>query len=240
LIKHYCLARRILQHEPHTILSNLPKIIREPYYRLTVKCLSTSPLCVRPNTFGDPTNPAAVSASLQSPADTLQQTALFSSKTAFQSGLGHCEGGLIVLEHATTLDFDILGLNSIHPPMRRDPDQHAEDKLCQRLLLLGASGSIATIDIHSSQASRKTMILLFSRSKRVRSRRRRPWRGDGSVWLTRVDWMAEFRSRRMNTIGEMTLNPCNIPASAILKRQVSLRRKVKVQISINSSLNIRL
>jgi len=47
-------------------------------------------------------------------------------------------GGLIVLEHVTALDFDFLGLDSIHPPMRRDPDQHAEDKLCQRLLLLGA------------------------------------------------------------------------------------------------------
>jgi len=47
-------------------------------------------------------------------------------------------GGVIALEHATALDFDFLGLNSIHPPMRRDPDQHAEDKLCQRLLLLGA------------------------------------------------------------------------------------------------------
>lgn len=47
-------------------------------------------------------------------------------------------GGLIVLERATALDFDFLGLDSLHPPMRRDPDQEAEDKLCQRLLLLGA------------------------------------------------------------------------------------------------------
>jgi hypothetical protein len=47
-------------------------------------------------------------------------------------------GGLIVLERATALDFDFLGLDSVHPPMRRDPDQDAEDKLCERLLLLGA------------------------------------------------------------------------------------------------------
>ena len=44
-------------------------------------------------------------------------------------------------------------------------------------------------------------------------------------------------SALMNSIGEMTPNPCNIPASAIPKRQVSLRRKVGVQFCINSSLS---
>lgn len=47
-------------------------------------------------------------------------------------------GGLIVLESVTALDFDFLGLDSLHPPMRRDPNQDTEDMLCQRLLLLGA------------------------------------------------------------------------------------------------------
>lgn len=47
-------------------------------------------------------------------------------------------GGLVVLEHATALDFEFLGLDAVHPPMRRDPAQDAEDRLCQRLLLLGA------------------------------------------------------------------------------------------------------
>jgi hypothetical protein len=47
-------------------------------------------------------------------------------------------GGLIVLEHATTLDFEFLGLDLIHPSMRRNPNQEDEDKLCQRLLMLGA------------------------------------------------------------------------------------------------------
>lgn len=47
-------------------------------------------------------------------------------------------GGLIVLECATALDFEFLGLDALHPPIRRDPNQEAEDKLCQRLLLLGA------------------------------------------------------------------------------------------------------
>jgi hypothetical protein len=32
----------------------------------------------------------------------------------------------------------------------------------------------------------------------------------------------------MNTIWEMTLNPCNTPVSAIPKRQVSSRRKVQI------------
>lgn len=44
----------------------------------------------------------------------------------------------MVLEHATTLDFEFLGLDLVHPSMRRNPIQNAEDKLCQRLLMLGA------------------------------------------------------------------------------------------------------
>ncbi|OIW29829.1 hypothetical protein CONLIGDRAFT_631903 [Coniochaeta ligniaria NRRL 30616] len=47
-------------------------------------------------------------------------------------------GGVIVLRHATALDFDFLGLDPVDPPMLRDRDQDAEDALCQRLLLLGA------------------------------------------------------------------------------------------------------
>lgn len=47
-------------------------------------------------------------------------------------------GGVIVLERATAPDFDFLGLDRIHPPMRRDRNQDAEDDLCQRLLMLGA------------------------------------------------------------------------------------------------------
>lgn len=47
-------------------------------------------------------------------------------------------GGLIVLEDATALDFEFLGLDNINPPLRRDPNQDNEDRLCRRLLLLGA------------------------------------------------------------------------------------------------------
>jgi len=47
-------------------------------------------------------------------------------------------GGLIVLSHATAVDFDFLELDRVAPPRHRDPSQAAEDRLCQRLLLLGA------------------------------------------------------------------------------------------------------
>lgn len=47
-------------------------------------------------------------------------------------------GGLIVLEQATPVDFDFLGFDTVHPPIRRHRDQDAEDALCQKLLLLGA------------------------------------------------------------------------------------------------------
>lgn len=47
-------------------------------------------------------------------------------------------GGVIVLERATALDFDFLGLDPVDLPMLRDRDQDKEDALCQRLLLLGA------------------------------------------------------------------------------------------------------
>ena len=47
-------------------------------------------------------------------------------------------GGLIVLERATAIDMDLLGLDPVHPSPRRDPDQEAEDHFCQQLLQLGA------------------------------------------------------------------------------------------------------
>ena len=47
-------------------------------------------------------------------------------------------GGVIILEEAEAIDFDFLGLNPLHPPLKRDHDQDAEDAFCQRLLLLGS------------------------------------------------------------------------------------------------------
>ena len=48
-------------------------------------------------------------------------------------------GGVIVLENATPPDFDFLHLDALDPPLRRDPDQTAEDAFCQALLHLGAT-----------------------------------------------------------------------------------------------------
>lgn len=48
-------------------------------------------------------------------------------------------GGVIVLENATPPDFDFLQLDTLDPPLRRDPDQSAEDSFCQALLRLGAT-----------------------------------------------------------------------------------------------------
>ena len=47
-------------------------------------------------------------------------------------------GGLIVLKNVTGADFDFLGLDPVHPPLQRSPDQDEEDEFCQQLLLLGA------------------------------------------------------------------------------------------------------
>jgi hypothetical protein len=47
-------------------------------------------------------------------------------------------GGLIVLERVTPVDLDFLGLDPMRLRLERDPDQHAEDRLCQQLLHLGA------------------------------------------------------------------------------------------------------
>lgn len=48
-------------------------------------------------------------------------------------------GGVIVLENATPPDFDFLHLDPLDPPLRRDPDQTAEDAFCRGLLRLGAT-----------------------------------------------------------------------------------------------------
>lgn len=48
-------------------------------------------------------------------------------------------GGVIVLENATPPDFDFLHLDTLDPPLRRDPDQTAEDTFCRALLCLDAA-----------------------------------------------------------------------------------------------------
>lgn len=47
-------------------------------------------------------------------------------------------GGLIVLQCATAVDFDFLGLDRGMPPLQRHSSPSAEDDFCRRLLLLGA------------------------------------------------------------------------------------------------------
>jgi hypothetical protein len=47
-------------------------------------------------------------------------------------------GGLVVLERATALDVEFLGLDPVRIARYRDEDQSREDELCQRLLQLGA------------------------------------------------------------------------------------------------------
>lgn len=48
-------------------------------------------------------------------------------------------GGLVVLDRVTLVDFDFLGFDTVSPPLKRDRDQDAEDEVCKRLLLLGAT-----------------------------------------------------------------------------------------------------
>lgn len=47
-------------------------------------------------------------------------------------------GGVIILDGATSVDFEFLDLNPLDPPMKRLGDQNLENKFCKRLLLLGA------------------------------------------------------------------------------------------------------
>jgi hypothetical protein len=48
-------------------------------------------------------------------------------------------GGIIVLKNATPPDFDILHLDLLDPPLRRNAGQDAEDAFCRALLHLGAT-----------------------------------------------------------------------------------------------------
>ena len=46
--------------------------------------------------------------------------------------------GIVVLERATALEVEFLGLDPVRIARYRDEDQSREDELCQRLLQLGA------------------------------------------------------------------------------------------------------
>ncbi|KAL2844077.1 hypothetical protein BJY01DRAFT_248322 [Aspergillus pseudoustus] len=48
-------------------------------------------------------------------------------------------GGIIVLTDANRVDFDYLGWDILDPPLKRDRNQEAEDEVCKKLLLLGAT-----------------------------------------------------------------------------------------------------
>ncbi|KAJ0423007.1 hypothetical protein BJY00DRAFT_310606 [Aspergillus carlsbadensis] len=48
-------------------------------------------------------------------------------------------GGVIVLSGASRVDFDYLGWDILNLPRKRDQDQDAEDEVCKKLLLLGAT-----------------------------------------------------------------------------------------------------
>lgn len=47
-------------------------------------------------------------------------------------------GGLIVLNLATPIDFEFLGIDTFNPQLGRDSNQDKEDRFCQLLLRLGA------------------------------------------------------------------------------------------------------
>jgi hypothetical protein len=47
------------------------------------------------------------------------------------------QGGFVMIEDATALDFEFLDTNPLDPPMRRDPDQDAEDAFAEQLLWIG-------------------------------------------------------------------------------------------------------
>lgn len=47
------------------------------------------------------------------------------------------QGGFVMIEDATALDFEFLSIDPLDPPTRRDRDQNAEDAFAKRLLLIG-------------------------------------------------------------------------------------------------------
>jgi hypothetical protein len=47
------------------------------------------------------------------------------------------QGGFVMIEDATGLDFQFLNINPLEPPTQRDRDQNAEDAFAKRLLLIG-------------------------------------------------------------------------------------------------------
>lgn len=67
----------------------------------------------------------------------IQRTEIWDNKVKIFGWPSH--GGVIVLDNATLVDLDFLGWDTVNPPLKRDRDQDAEDRVCQRLLLLGAT-----------------------------------------------------------------------------------------------------
>ena len=122
-------------------------------------------------------------------------------------------GGLIVLNHATSLDFDFLGLDPIHPPMRRDPNQEAEDRLCQRLLLLGAKwfdsrdryGFVANVaDDHDP-----TILALEAGEAQAPTKMERRWVSvgypgelNGGLWVAEYDTVMYGMQEKYNLLPE--------------------------------------
>jgi len=108
-------------------------------------------------------------------------------------------GGVIVLQCATALDFDFLGLDTVHTPTHRNPDQNAEDSLCKRLLLLGAKwfdsyeryGFIANVE----EDHDPTILALEAGEAEPPTTMERRWvsightntNGDGGLWVAEYD-----------------------------------------------------
>ncbi|KAL6415969.1 hypothetical protein AUP68_00176 [Ilyonectria robusta] len=105
-------------------------------------------------------------------------------------------GGKIVLERATGVDCEFLGLDPVQSQLRRDPDQDVEDRFCQRLLLLGAkwfdsqerAGHIFTMqegyDVHSLTHEIKEIPRATKMERRWTSV---GWPKDGGFWVAEYD-----------------------------------------------------
>ncbi|KAI9674472.1 MAG: hypothetical protein M1817_001810 [Caeruleum heppii] len=123
-------------------------------------------------------------------------------------------GGVIELEGPTAVDFTHLGLDPLNPPLRRDPDQAAEDRFCQKLLALGAkwwdsparSSFIGEVDDLDSRA----MLALDEDQAPWPTMRERVWvrvgwPSDGGLWV------AEFDTNMPDIQDEENLLPDNAP-----------------------------
>ncbi|KAJ0426732.1 hypothetical protein BJY00DRAFT_297732 [Aspergillus carlsbadensis] len=113
-------------------------------------------------------------------------------------------GGVIILTGATRVDFDYLGWDVFDPPSKRDKDQVAEDEVCKKLLLLGATwyDSKSRYELLAAVASnsKSTRELFYEATIPGVTRSECMWVRVGWPSSGGGLWVAEFEDPRFETV----------------------------------------